>query len=130
MELETVTMDKEEVENIIVELSEEGYSSSEIGITLRDQYGVPDAKAVLGQKITDFLRTNDLTEPVPEDLQNLIDKAENVRNHLEQNRKDVFAKRGLSKLEARIRKLGGYYRDNGVLPADWRYRPASKKSRR
>lgn len=127
MELETAAMDTEEVENIVTDLNEEGKSTSEIGIILRDQYGVPDAKQALGQKISSFLEENDLGGPIPEDLQNVLDKAENIRSHLEDNPNDAFAKRGLARLEARIRKLAQYYKGTGKLSRDWSYRPGEEK---
>lgn len=127
MELETAAMDKEEVENIVVDLREDGKSTSEIGIILRDQYGVPDAKQALGKKISALLEEKDLNPPVPEDLQNVLDKAENIRSHLEDNPNDAFAKRGLARLEARIRKLGQYYKGSGKLSDDWSYRPGETK---
>ncbi len=123
MNVEMSALEKEEVEEIVIELREEGRSASEIGLILRDQYGVTDAKEALGQKITELLDERGMANDVPEDLQNLLDRAANVRSHLAENRKDLSAKRGLSILEARIRKLGRYYSRKGVLPADWRYRP-------
>ena len=41
--------------------------------------------------------------------------------HLKNNRGDVSNARGLQLIEARIRRLERYYKDNGVLPADWKY---------
>jgi len=119
-------MEQEEVEEVIVELSEKGKSPSEIGLVLRDQYGIPDVKDILGKKLTKFLEEEDLTGDEPEDLNNLIEKAENARNHLAENPNDVSAKRGLSRLEARIRSLGNYYVEKGELPQDWRYQPGEK----
>lgn len=123
MSLEVPALGEEELKEIIIELREEGNSPSEIGLILRDEYGVPDVKEVLGEKLTSFLESEGLTDDVPEDLGNLLEKAENARRHLDENPGDVSAKRGLARLEARIRKLGSYYADAGDLPEDWRYRP-------
>ena len=43
---EWVMYSDEEIEDLIVKLHKEGNSSSEIGIILRDQYGVPSVKEV------------------------------------------------------------------------------------
>ncbi|MBS1262937.1 MAG: 30S ribosomal protein S15 [Methanonatronarchaeales archaeon] len=121
--MEVSALESEEIGEIVVELKEEGGSSAaEIGLILRDQYGVPDAKGALGQKLSAFLDERGLGSDLPEDLQNLIDRAANVRRHLSENGKDLSARGGLSELEARIRGLGRYYSREGVLPADWRYR--------
>jgi len=48
---------KEELEKTIMKLHDTGMSPSRIGLTLRDQYGVPNVKLVIGTSITGFLRT-------------------------------------------------------------------------
>ena len=50
-----VELGPEEIEEHIIRLYKEGQSTSQIGITLRDQYGIPSTKAVMGEKITDIL---------------------------------------------------------------------------
>ena len=55
---EWVEQSPEEIEELIVKLHKEGQSTSQIGITLRDQHGIPNTKAVLGEKITDILKRN------------------------------------------------------------------------
>ena len=42
---------KEELEKTIMKLHESGLPSSRIGLTLRDQYGVPSTKLVLGKNL-------------------------------------------------------------------------------
>ena len=54
---------------------------------------------------------------------NLIKRAVNIRDHLEENPKDLHSKRGLTIIEARIRKLASYYVKEGELPEGWRYDP-------
>ena len=49
----------EEIEELILKLTKEGNSTSKIGVILRDQYGIPDVKAVTGMKITQILEKND-----------------------------------------------------------------------
>ena len=113
----------EEIEEFIVKFKREGKSASQIGVILRDQYGIPSVKEVTGEKITEILRKNGHADEYPEDLMNLIRRAVNIRDHLEENPKDLHGRRGLTIIESRIRRLGRYYAANGQLPEGWRYDP-------
>lgn len=117
------TMSEEEVTNVVMELWKQGISTSEIGMTLRDKYGVPDVKLVTGKKITGILKEKNETPAVPEDLYNLIVKAIGMRKHIKDNHKDVHNKRSLQNTESKIRRLVKYYQSTKVLPADWKYKP-------
>ena len=108
---------------MILKFNKEGKSTSEIGIILRDQYGIPSVKDVTGERITQILKRNGQAGDYPEDLMNLIRRAVNIRDHLEENPKDLHGKRGLTIIESRIRRLGRYYAKNGQLPEGWRYDP-------
>lgn len=120
---EWVEQNPEEIEELIVKLYKEGQSTSQIGITLRDQYGIPSTKSVMGAKITEILEKNGTRFEYPEDLLNLIKRAINIREHLDENPKDIHSKRGLIKIESKIRRLVKYYTKNNVLPEGWRYDP-------
>ena len=120
---EWLEMTEEEIVELIVKLHREGQSTSQIGIILRDQYGIPSTKSVLGEKITDILKNNGAEFEYPEDLLNLIKRAVNIREHLEENPKDLHSKRGLMIIESKIRRLVKYYTRNNVLPEGWRYDP-------
>ena len=120
---EWVTFSNEEIEEMILKFNKEGKTTSEIGIILRDQYGIPKVKDVTGERITEILKRNDQAGEYPEDLMNLIRRAVNIRDHLEENPKDLHSKRGLTIIEARIRKLAAYYVSEGELPEGWRYNP-------
>ncbi|TFG15252.1 30S ribosomal protein S15 [Candidatus Thorarchaeota archaeon] len=111
------------VEDKVVELAKAGNTPSMIGTILRDQYGVPLVKVITGKRITKIVEENDLQRQVPEDLRNLIAKAQRIRRHLEENRKDFVAKRGLQLIESKVHRLSKYYRRVRVLPADWKYSP-------
>ena len=123
MSIDWVTYSNEEIEDLIVKLNKEGKSASEIGVTLRDQYGIPSVKAVTGEKITQILDKKGQGAEYPEDILNLIKRAVNIRDHLKENPKDVHSKRGLTIIESRIRRLGEYYSKEGKLPEGWRYDP-------
>ncbi len=47
---EWVTYSNEEIEEFILKFTKEGKSPSEIGVILRDQYGIPSVKAITGEK--------------------------------------------------------------------------------
>jgi len=116
-------MTEEEIVELIVKLHREGQSTSQIGIILRDQYGIPSTKTVLGKKITEILKDNGTEFEYPEDLLNLIKRAVNIREHMEENPKDLHSRRGLMIIESKIRRLVKYYTRNNVLPEGWRYDP-------
>ena len=120
---EWIAYSNEEIEEFIVKFKREGKSASQIGVILRDQYGIPSVKEVTGEKITQILKRNGQAEEYPEDLMNLIRRAVNIRDHLEENPKDLHGRRGLTIIESRIRRLGKYYAQNGQLPEGWRYDP-------
>ncbi|MBD3263168.1 30S ribosomal protein S15 [Candidatus Woesearchaeota archaeon] len=111
-----------EVEKLVVKLAKQGLSSSKIGLTLRDSYGIPDVKKLTGKKISQIIKENKLTSDLPEDIQNLIEKAMQIRKHLETHKKDKVTKRGLQLTESKIRRLEKYYKKTKVLPADWKYK--------
>jgi small subunit ribosomal protein S15 len=105
---------KEEVEKAIMKLHESGMPSSRIGLTLRDQYGVPSIKLVLDKNLNSFLKENNALPDVPEDLGNLMRKALHIRKHIKANKKDVHNKRALQLTENKVRRLVKYYRDSGT----------------
>jgi len=122
---EWIEYSNEEIEELILKLTKEGNSTSMIGIILRDQYGIPDVKLVTGEKITKILEKHDQGLEYPEDLMNLIRRAVNIRDHLDENPKDLHTRRGLRIIESKIRRLVRYYTNEGVLPEGWRYDPRS-----
>ena len=120
---EWVTYSNEEIEEMILKFTKEGKSTTESVIILRDTYGIPSVKDVTGERINQILKRNGQAQEYPEDLMNLIRRAVNIRDHLEENPKDLHSKRGLTIIESRIRKLGAYYVKEGELPEGWRYDP-------
>lgn len=122
-----VTYDPEELEEIIVDLARKGYSPSVIGVILRDQFGVPLVKPILGKTVTQVLKERCISMVVPEDLFRLMDKAVNLRRHVSEHPKDTHAKKGLIDLESKIRRLVNYYKKVGELPPDWQYNPEQAK---
>jgi small subunit ribosomal protein S15 len=111
----------EEVEAFIIKLAKDGHSLSKIGTILRDQYAIPLVKPITGKSISDIVESAGLAPSMPEDLANLIKKAQSLTVHMEKNKKDLHNKRALQVIEARIYKLSRYYKRNGVLPPKWKY---------
>lgn len=116
-----VTTKPKEVEMIITKLAKGGKTASEIGLILRDSYGVPSVKQLLGRSITEILSEKKIAPEIPEDLMALIKKSVKIRQHIEENRQDQTAKRGLMLTESKIKRLVRYYKENGVVPMDWKY---------
>ena len=116
-----VTYKPEEVEQIILRLHKEGRQPAEIGLILRDQYGIPYVKGILNRKITRMLKENRLYPEMPYDLMNLLKRAVELHLHLEKNRRDYSSKRGLELTESKIRRLAKYYKRQKILPPTWVY---------
>ncbi len=121
------SLNPREVEAHVLELGKKGHSTSEIGMIIRDQYAVPDVQIATGKKISKILEANNMKPEIPEDLKNLISRALQLRNHLEENKKDIINKRNLQLVESKIRRLVKYYIKNNVLPSDWKYSPKTAK---
>jgi small subunit ribosomal protein S15 len=113
----------EEVEALVIKYGKEGQTPSRIGTILRDQYSIPLVKPIIGKTIMDVLKEMQLAPAMPEDLTNLLRKAERLAIHLEKNKSDRHNKRSLQVLEAKIHKLSRYYKHEGILPANWKYEP-------
>ena len=112
---------KDDVEKLVVELARKGYSSSMIGLILRDSYGIPDVKTITGKTISQIMKENKLYPQFPEDLMNLFKKAVNLHEHLKTHKKDKSSKRGFQNLESKIRRLIKYYKRKKVIPEEFVY---------
>lgn len=110
-----------EIEDLVVQLARQGLTSSEIGVKLRDQHGIPDIQMATGKSITDIMEENDLEPEIPEGLMALLEKAVNLNKHMKRNPKDTSNKRGKQLVESKIRRLVKYYKEQGKLPEDWNY---------
>ncbi|MEM1663643.1 MAG: 30S ribosomal protein S15 [Pyrobaculum sp.] len=113
----------DEVEQLVLELARRGFQPSQIGLILRDQYGIPLVKSVTGKKITKILEERGIKQDLPEDLLNLIKRALRIRKHLEEHPKDMSSRRGLQLVESKIHRLVKYYKRVGKLPQDFVYNP-------
>ncbi len=106
---------------MVIKLAKEGVTPSAIGVRLRDEYGIPLVKPIIGKSVLELLRENKLAAPLPEDLQNLLDSARRVQSHLNSFKADRKNVRSLELIEAKIYRLSKFYKEQGVLPADFKY---------
>jgi len=113
-----------EIEMLISKMTKEGKAPSQIGMILRDVYGVPSTRAVVGKKITHVLKDKKLLHDIPEDLTALMRKYVLIKKHLDENKKDQTARRGLLLTSSKIKRLSDYYIDNERLPDNWKFDPA------
>jgi small subunit ribosomal protein S15 len=114
-------MKPKEIEMLVLKLAKEGKTCSQIGLILRDAYGIPSVKILTGKQINAILKEKNAATEIPEDLRALIKKLINVRKHREENKQDKTALRGYLLTESKIKRLVKYYKGSGVLPEDWKY---------
>ena len=112
-----------EVELLITKLAKEGQKPSQIGIHLRDTYGIPDVVAVTGKKLTAILEEKSLLQRFPEDVLSLMTRRVAITKHMLENKKDETAKRGIDITDSKIRRLVKYYKAKGKISKDWNYNP-------
>ena len=117
---EWVKLSPQEIEQLIVDLAKKGYKPATIGLILRDVYGIPSVRQVVGKKLCQILKEHGVMPPLPQDLSDLIEKAKRIKRHLEQHRKDVHNKRALQLTLSKIKRLVDYYKEKGVLPPDFK----------
>jgi small subunit ribosomal protein S15 len=116
-----VESDPATIRNAILKLAKDGQTPSRIGIALRDDYGVPLTRAVLGKPVLQVLSEGKASPKLPQDLQDLIDRAQRVQKHLQTHRSDRKNVHSLELVEAKIYRLAKYYKQKGVLPNDFKY---------
>ncbi|MEK6969274.1 MAG: 30S ribosomal protein S15 [Nanoarchaeota archaeon] len=111
---------EKDVEKLVIKFAKSGKGASEIGLILRDSYGVNSIKALTGRTISGILQEKGLLKELPEDLLSLIKKMIEIKRHLEKNKLDQTAKRGLLLTSSKINRLVKYYQSSKRLPADWK----------
>lgn len=112
---------RDQVSSLVVKLSKDGLSPSEIGLKLRDEYGIPLVKPVIGKSLTDLLAENNINPEMPEDLDKLVKKAVGLQKHLKVHNSDHRNVRSLELVEAKIHRLSKYYKSIDRLPKNWKY---------
>ena len=109
-----------EVEKLVVKYAKVGKTASEIGMILRDSYGVPSVKAATKKTINAIIKENKMSKDLPEDLLNLIKKLIAVKAHFEKNNHDMTSKRGIQLTSSKILRLVKYYKKAGHLSEEWK----------
>jgi small subunit ribosomal protein S15 len=110
-----------EVELLIAKLYKEGKSASQIGLLLRDTYGIPSVRALAGKSIHAILDEKKLTPEIPDDLQALFKRYALVKKHIDTNKHDETAARGLLITHSKINKLVKYYKRTGKIAEGWKF---------
>ena len=100
-----IKMKEPELKKTIAELAEK-YSPSQIGLVLRDQYGIPTTK-VFGKKLKAYLK--ELGIEKNEDLENARKKVDNLKEHLKSNITDRSAKHKLQHAQSRLNITKKYF---------------------
>ncbi len=116
-----------EIELLIGKLSKEGKTASEIGLILRDSYGIPSVKLLTEKRIQAILGEKKLLPAIPEDLMALMKRSVFIRKHMESNKQDMGALRGLQLTESKIKRLVKFYKRVEKLPVEWKYDPSAVK---
>jgi len=110
-----------EVELLISKLAKDGKTSSQIGMLLRDTYGIPNVHALCGKTISNILKEKKLVPEMPEDVTAMFKRYAAIRKHLETNKHDETAARGLHLSESKINRLVKYYKRIGRIPETWKF---------
>ena len=100
-----VKMKEPELKKAILDLSEK-YPPSQIGMVLRDQYGIPTTK-IFNKRLKVYLK--ELGVDRNEDLENAEKKVESLKEHLKKNVTDKNAKHKLQKAQARLNITRKYF---------------------
>ena len=110
-----------EITKLIIKLAKAGKSSSEIGVELRDSYGIPDVKTLTQKKMTQILKEHAVVKKLPDDVTALIKKDIKLMKHQIAFKHDITVKRGIMLTESKINRLAKYYKSRKILPADWKF---------
>ena len=97
-------MSEEELKKLVLELSEK-YQPAQIGLILRDQYGVPTTK-VFGRKLSAYLKEAGKNEFF--ELKNVEKKVAAIKEHMESNITDKKAKHKLQKSMSKLNAMRKY----------------------
>ena len=99
-------INEDELKKIISVLAKQGKQPAQIGLILRDQYGIPTTK-LYGKKLKHYLKELGIETNV--ELKNAQKKLENLKTHLKTNITDKKAKHKLQKSQTKINILKKYF---------------------
>ena len=90
---------EEELKKIISELANK-YSPAQLGLILRDQYGLPTVR-LYGKKLSHYLKEiNKYDDKI--ELKNLTEKLKKIEEHLKNNPQDKKTKHKLQKAKSKV----------------------------
>ena len=92
----------EDIEQVVIDLGKKGNTPSQIGMILRDKYGVAKIK-LLGKKISKILKENKIEHK--DDFKFVEEKMKRIETHFNQNKQDKRAKRDIVKYVSLKKKL-------------------------
>ncbi len=96
---------KDKVKEIILKLAEKELTAEKIGLTLRDQYGIPKVK-LYNLKISEILKQkNKFKEPTELNLQKKLTK---LAEHYKKNKQDKKSERALIITKTKLKKIKDY----------------------
>ncbi len=87
-----------DIEKKVIELAEKGLTAEKIGLELKKDFG-----KIKKKKISKILKEKDIFKDP--DFNNVNNRVESLKKHLDSNRMDFTAKKALEKNIAKIRKL-------------------------
>lgn len=99
-------MTEKELIEVVKKLADEGKQSAQIGLILRDTYGVPSTK-VYGKKLNKYLQ--ELGFETDTELKNAQKKVERIKEHLKENITDRKAKHKLQKAQTTLNTVKKYF---------------------
>ena len=117
-----ITLTPAEIEALVIKYAKDGLTPSQIGIKLRDQHSIPLIKPITKKSIGQILEENDLKPEMPEDLENIVNKAVGLQKHLKENKGDNRNVRSLELIEAKVHRLSVYYKRIERSPKTWKYK--------
>ena len=100
-------MSEKDLKRVIAELAKKYEQPAQIGLVLRDQYGVPSTK-VFGKKLAEYLEEVGVKAKGVE-YRNAQKKVEMIKKHLEKNVTDRRTKHKLQKAQSRVNVLKRYF---------------------
>jgi small subunit ribosomal protein S15 len=78
-------------------------------------------RVAVNKRLSEILRENGIKEEMPEDLNQLVQKASALQRHLRTHNSDHRNVRSLELIEAKIHRLSKYYKRNQKIPKNWKY---------
>ena len=90
-----VKMKPAELESKVVELAKEGKAPAEIGMILRDRFGIPKTK-LFGKRINQILKEKNISIKSEKEITD--EKIVHLKEHIVKNKKDYPAARSLTKM--------------------------------